>query len=100
MVCQGHAVIEGVESRIKFTSTLIPEPSLCLQHYPAQDGGQRKGKDEERLRAQGEKKAKELTEIRAYLKETITNSWGWKEKVSLRRKLKIDRKRKKYEQKQ
>lgn len=95
MVCQGHAVIEGVESRIKFTSTPIPKPSVCLQHYPARDGGQHKAKMRKGSGPKEKKKAKELTEIRAYLKETITNSWGWKEKVSLTRKLKIDRKRKK-----
>ena len=41
-----------------------------------------------------------MTEIKDYLKETITNSWGWEEKVSLKRKLRIDGEKKKYEQKQ
>lgn len=94
MVFQGHVATEVVESRVKSMSTPIPKPSLCLGHLSAQDG--RSTQEQRGGKAQGprKEKAKEQTEIRDYLKETITNSWGWKEKVSLRRKLKIDREKK------
>lgn len=94
MVCQGHAAIDVEESRVKFMSAPIPKPSLCLECLLAQDGGPTQRQRRSKAQGPGKEKAKELTEIRDYLKETIINSWGWKEKVSLKRKLKIDRKKK------
>lgn len=58
----------------------IPKPSLCLEHLPAKMEEETLGRDTDKTQDMyKEGKSKRATEIRDYPKETIKNSWEWKE---------------------